>query len=92
MSSREPSSRPSAHAILALLGQHVLELPEDFAADADLFAAGLDSMGIMQLLLHIEEEYAVQIPMAEVTHDNFSTTAAIADLIAAKIADAAARP
>ena len=84
MSAEPIQSRPDAGAIRALLERHVLELPADFPQDRDLFEAGLDSMAIMQLLLHLEEDFGVKIPMGEVTAENFSTTAAIARLVAAK--------
>lgn len=84
MSADNIQLRPDAGTIRALLERHVLELPADFPEDGDLFGAGMDSMGIMQLLLHLEEEFGVKIPMGEVTTENFSTTAAIARLVAAK--------
>lgn len=84
MTAENIQSRPDAGAIRALLERHVLELPSDFAEESDLFEAGLDSMAIMQLLLHLEEEFGVNILMGEVTTENFSTTAAIARLVAAK--------
>ena len=75
---------PSPEQIRELIITHLLELPEGFAEDADLFEAGLDSMAIMQLLLLLEEQYSVQIPMGEVSHDNFGTTRAIARLVGSK--------
>lgn len=84
MSADNIQSPPDAGTIRALLERHVLELPVDFPQDGDLFEAGLDSMAIMQLLLHLEEDFGAKIPMGEVTAENFSTTAAIARLVAVK--------
>lgn len=78
------SSPPSPENIRALIAENLVELPEDFAPEADLFAAGLDSMAIMQLLLLLEEQCGARIPMGEVTGENFGSTAAIARLVAAK--------
>lgn len=77
-------SSPSPDTIRVLIAENLVELPEDFASDADLFAAGLDSMAIMQLLLLLEEQSGVKIPMGEVTGENFGSTGAIARLVTAK--------
>lgn len=82
-------SHPDAGRIRTLVERHVLELAADFPADGDLFEAGMDSMAIMQLLLHLEEEFGTNIPMAEVTRENFSTTIAIARLVASKSSEKA---
>ena len=47
-------------------------------------AAGLDSMGIMQLLLAIEDRFGVAIDPADLSRDNFSTAEKIAALVAEK--------
>lgn len=75
---------PSPREIRELLVSQVLELPDDFDPGADLFKAGLDSMAIMQLLLQLEERYSIQVPMGEVTRENFGTTEAIARLVGRK--------
>jgi acyl carrier protein len=67
-----------------LIDGQLVELDSAFGDSDDLFAAGLDSMAIMQLLLLIEESFGVQIPMGEVTRENFHTTAAIARLVTEK--------
>lgn len=70
--------------IRELIDGQLIDLDPGFGSDADLFAAGLDSMAIMQLLLLIEENFGVQIPMGEVTRENFHTTEAIARLVTEK--------
>ena len=67
--------------ILALIGDHILELDEDFGAGGNLFEAGLDSMAIMQLLLVLEEHLGIAIKVAEVTKDNFQSAHSIAALV-----------
>ncbi len=44
--------------------------PEKFSDDDDLLAAGLDSMGIMRLIMYIEEQFGVTLPDAEIDPDN----------------------
>ena len=44
--------------------------PEKFSDDDDLLDAGLDSMGIMRLIMHIEEQFSVTLPDSEIDPDN----------------------
>jgi len=44
--------------------------PENFSDDDDLLEAGLDSMGIMRLIMHIEEQFAITLPDSEIDPDN----------------------
>ena len=67
--------------------QQVLDSAEPLSPRSDLFAAGLDSMGIMQLLLAIEDRFGVAIDPSDLSRDNFSSAEKIAALIAALIAD-----
>ena len=47
--------------------------PEQFANDDDLLDAGLDSMGIMRLIMFIENEYGITLPDTEIEPDNVQT-------------------
>ncbi len=67
--------------LLALIREKLLETGESMTPSSDLFAAGLDSMGIMQLMIAAEERYGVRIPEAEVTRENFGTVAHLAALL-----------
>ena len=67
-----------------LLCTEILDTTEVLTPPSDLFAAGLDSMGIMQLLLTIEDRFGVAIDPADLSRANFSTAAKIAALIAEK--------
>ncbi|MGR9116666.1 MAG: acyl carrier protein [Gammaproteobacteria bacterium] len=44
--------------------------PDNFGDDDDLLEAGLDSMGIMRLIMFIENEYGVNLPDTEIEPDN----------------------
>lgn len=44
--------------------------PESFGDDDNLLEAGLDSMGIMRLIMFIEEAFQVTLPDDEIDPDN----------------------
>ena len=78
--------RPQAmeHELLDLIRTEILDSAEPLTPQGDLFAAGLDSMGIMQLLLVIEDRFGVAIDPADLSRANFSTAEKIATLVAEK--------
>lgn len=64
-----------------LLQERLLDLPEGFTAETNLYEAGLDSMGIMQLLLAIEDRFGVLLPEADVSKKNFCTVSNLSTLL-----------
>ncbi|MGB6220662.1 phosphopantetheine-binding protein [Haloferula sp.] len=70
--------------LLGILGDEILDLEEPLTHESDLFEAGLDSMGIMQLILAIEDQFQVVIDPSELSRDNFATVSHIAKLIHSK--------
>ena len=62
----------------------VLELDWDFPEDGDLFAAGLDSMAVMQLVVAVEDRYGVELGPEDLTRSNLATPTTLAALIVAK--------
>ena len=44
--------------------------PDQFGDNDDLLEAGLDSMGIMRLVLFVEEQFGVVLPDDEIEPDN----------------------
>ena len=46
------------------------EDPTSFGDDDDLLEAGLDSMGIMRLIMFAEKEFGVTLPDTEIEPDN----------------------
>jgi len=44
--------------------------PESFSDDDDLLEAGLDSMGIMRLIMMLENAFDVTLPDEEIDPDN----------------------
>ena len=67
-----------------LNGEGLLELDWDFPEDGDLFAAGLDSMAVMQLVVAVEDEYGVELGPDDLTRANLATPTTLAALIASK--------
>ena len=67
--------------LLRMIGSDLLQTSAGFNLDTDLFTVGLDSMAIMQLLLLLEEEFGVVIPVESVSRENFKTVRAVAALI-----------
>ena len=50
--------------------------------DADLFEAGaLDSLGFVELLVQLEEEFGVHTTLKDMEFDTFRSVASIADFI-----------
>ncbi len=69
-----PAPAITPDSIIALLQEHeILSDEEPVTADSDLFALGLDSLAMMQLLLHLERRFALSIPPAEITRERFVT-------------------
>lgn len=75
--------------LLHLISTSLLAVDESFDVSGDLFAAGLDSMAIMQLLLLIEEEVGVVIPAESVSRENFATVETLARLVRARLEERA---
>ncbi|MFZ9932275.1 MAG: phosphopantetheine-binding protein [Chthoniobacterales bacterium] len=68
-------------ALLALVREKLFDGGEALTIATDLFAAGLDSMGIMQLMILVEERFGVRIPESAVTRENFATVASFAAMV-----------
>lgn len=81
---------PDLHARITRIFSASLNL--DIAStDADLFDAGvLDSLGFVELLLHLEQEFGVTVELDDLEVDNFRTIDRIADFVASR--EARARP
>ena len=73
------------HQLLEILRDQILE--PDAVADihSNLFDAGLDSMGIMQLVLAIEEAFDIVLEPTDLSRDHFQTVANITELLKSKV-------
>ncbi|MBL9179234.1 MAG: acyl carrier protein [Verrucomicrobiaceae bacterium] len=80
-----PDTSPST--MISLVRETVLpDLPADFGAEADFFEAGLDSMGVMQLVMFLEERFAKKVEPEELSRANFRSGKALATLVNEKAA------
>ncbi len=55
---------------------------ENLADDADLFAAGLDSLAIVNVLMSIEEEFDIELPDELLSRRTFASIASITRVVA----------
>lgn len=67
--------------LFSIISTDILEIPSGFTVADDLFEAGLDSMSIMRLLIHVESAFGCRIPVAQVNRENFSSVSKIAALL-----------
>jgi len=67
--------------LLEILSSEILEVPPGFNEHTDLFDAGLDSLGTMQLLVRIEQRLGIQLPAGKLTKENSSTVEQLTRLI-----------
>ena len=74
-------------AVLDLIvEQQIVESDGTLTPSTDLFGQGMDSMAMMQLLLHLEDRFGVEVTPAEMTRDRFQTADALASFLAEKAA------
>lgn len=69
----------SPQAVIGLIIQHqIVESDEPLTPESDLFACGLDSLAMMQLMLHLEREFQVRITPSEMTRNHFANASVLA--------------
>jgi acyl carrier protein len=75
-----PSMQNEIRSILAQSGR--LAVPVDsLDANADLFAAGLDSLAIVNVLMRIEEQFDIELPDEMLSRRSFSSIATITRVV-----------
>lgn len=62
----------------------ILELDWDFPEDGDLIAAGLDSAVLAQLVMAVEDRFAIELAPEEFSAADFATPAMLAAFLATK--------
>jgi len=67
--------------LAAIIRERLLDLPVSFDPGTNLYEAGLDSMGIMQLLLAIEDRFGILLPEADVSRKNFCNVTNLSGLL-----------
>lgn len=63
----------------------MFELPEDLPLDSDIFEEGLDSMGLMQLILVLENEFEISFEVNDLAKENFQNIGSISALVTRKL-------
>lgn len=76
-----PDTETMRLVLLEILSTEILESVGGLDATTDLFEAGMDSLGTMQLLVRIEQRFGVQLPASGLTRENSSTVGALVGLI-----------
>jgi acyl carrier protein len=77
----------SPSTMIELVRETVLpDLPAGFGDEADFFEAGLDSMGVMQLVMFLEERFGKKVEPTELSRANFRSGNALAALVNGKAA------
>lgn len=72
---------PLEARLLTRIRSDLIEVDLDFGVEGDLFAAGLDSMAIMQLLVMIEEDFGAKLPDDAIKRETFASVRQIAAAI-----------
>lgn len=72
--------------VVHILREEILSVDPGFGADSDLVAAGLDSLGLTQLMLAIEENTGVWVDESLLTPENLATAATLGALVYGQIA------
>lgn len=74
-----PVADISPTALIDLLTeQEILDTTDPLTPECDLFARGLDSLAMMQLLLHLEQRFKVHVAPTDMTRERFATASALA--------------
>ena len=77
------NAAPTAEDVIGMLREEgIVDLPADFPAEGDLFAEGMDSMAVMQLIVVAEERFGARIGPEDAGRENLGRPADLARLIA----------
>ncbi len=75
----------SAFTMVDVVRETILtDLSANFGPDDDLFEAGLDSMGVMQLVMALEDRFGTKVEPAELSRANFRSGSTLAAFVNGK--------
>ena len=83
--SERPTLEDLTQMIFTVLREELLEVDDGFTPKTDLVEAGLDSLGLTQLLLTIEEKTGTWVDESELTPENLESTEALARCVLAAL-------
>jgi acyl carrier protein len=68
--------------IRTFLVEEVAELElDELGPQTPLLNGMIDSLGLMQLVAYLEEEFGIEIPAGEITQDNFATIGSLGSFV-----------
>jgi len=76
-----PALEELTKRLFEILRDEILSVDSGFSVDSNLIDAGLDSLGVTQLMLSIEEYTGVWIDESLLTPENLESTASLASLV-----------
>ena len=85
MLSERPTLETLKQMIFEVLCEELLEVDDGFTPQSDLVEAGLDSLGVTQLLLTIEERTGTWVDESELTPENLESSEALARCVLAAL-------
>ena len=72
-------------SIQSFVADRFVGLPADLDAQTPLLESGaVDSLGMLDIVMHVEEAFGIMIDDDELIADHFETITAIGDLVLAK--------
>lgn len=66
-------------ALITYLQSHVLAPGVAITAESDLPELGIDSVTIVELAMHLEERFSIEIPVAQLTPEHTRTVRNLAE-------------
>lgn len=72
-------------ALRTLINDQLFAVDDSVADDSDLFAEGLDSMALMQLIMLLEQEFGITLGPEDLNRDYFETLANLSELVTRKL-------
>lgn len=79
-----PTADSLEHSLAQLLEDRLFPIGTTLEFSENLFDAGLDSMGLMQLLVLLEQEYGVTVPDTDLSREHFSSVRHLARFVRAR--------
>jgi acyl carrier protein len=73
-----------ALALTAFVNTNIMARGQPIAPDDDLEAAGVDSMGLLKILLFIEAEFGFWLPDEDLVEENVGSPRALASYVCRK--------
>ena len=72
-------------ALVTFVNVHIMARGRQVQPDDDLEAAGVDSMGLLKILLFVEAEFGFWMPDADLRPENVSSLRALAGYISRRV-------